>query len=485
MGAVVWAEQDALLDDTYLTLTYARTLAEHGQWALIPGVPANSAESPLNVITLAAVTVAVRDPAWAVGVVAMLNALFLTLGLFRLGSAWGVGRRLAAIVVPLLILNPLLASTLGMESMLAVTLLVWLIERGVAGDVTRFGWLTGLLMLVRLDLVVVAAAVWVAHGALRRPEWLGATFAMVVRAVVVVAPWLTFSWLYFGTAVPDTLALPRDEALGGFADGLWELYHPAFPDAVGATLVVVGLGLLVALLVVALGPLLPEGRDWSIVSAPLAGLAYFGALTLLGVPPYVWYYGVPVAGALLALGWALARLSYLMSRVLVPWAAVLAVALVASAPALAVWWAAFDGVRPLQSPHLFAAAGTSAEYERMGRDLGARVEDGTAIRSAGEDGDIGALLYFCDCTLVDRLSARFLVIPELEAHRNSHWLVELNYVWLRPSEYQRIRGDLHLDLRPGHVDDESRRPAAWNVFSPTQGREHYVLGSGAVADRRP
>ena len=126
MGAVVWAEQDALLDDTYLALTYARTLAEHGQWALIPGVPANSAESPLNVIALTGVRVVVRDPALAVGAVAVLNALFLTLGLLRLGAAWGVGRRLAAIAVPLLILNPLLASTLGMETMLAVTLLVWL-----------------------------------------------------------------------------------------------------------------------------------------------------------------------------------------------------------------------------------------------------------------------------------------------------------------------------------------------------------------------
>ena len=153
----------------------------------------------------------------------------------------------------------------------------------MAGDVNRFGWLTGLIVLVRLDLVVVALVVWLAHGALRRPEWLVATFSTVVRAAVVVGPWLTFSWLYFGTVLPDTLVLPSDQDLGNFADGLWELYHAAFPDAVQATLLVAVLGLLVMLLVVALGPMLPAGTDWSIVSAPLAGLAYFGALTLLGV----------------------------------------------------------------------------------------------------------------------------------------------------------------------------------------------------------
>lgn len=57
----------ALIDDAYITLAYVRTLALHGEWGVSPGLPANSATSPLNVLLQAAVTLVVRAAVVAPG----------------------------------------------------------------------------------------------------------------------------------------------------------------------------------------------------------------------------------------------------------------------------------------------------------------------------------------------------------------------------------------------------------------------------------
>lgn len=64
----------SLTDDAYITLTYARNLAVHGEWGIIPDAAANSATSPLNVLLLALATLLTRlvgdaQPILALGVV--------------------------------------------------------------------------------------------------------------------------------------------------------------------------------------------------------------------------------------------------------------------------------------------------------------------------------------------------------------------------------------------------------------------------------
>src|SRR5881398_3455090 len=52
--------RSSLTDDAYITLSYAKNLAVHGEWGMIPGQPANSATSPLNVLLLGALTLVTR-----------------------------------------------------------------------------------------------------------------------------------------------------------------------------------------------------------------------------------------------------------------------------------------------------------------------------------------------------------------------------------------------------------------------------------------
>ena len=92
----------------------------------------------------------------ALWIVTIVNAVVLAVGLIRLGVRWQVGSRFAWVATPLLLLNPLLASSIGLETMMAATLFVLLLECAVAGDGRRFGWLAGIGLLLRADLALIA-----------------------------------------------------------------------------------------------------------------------------------------------------------------------------------------------------------------------------------------------------------------------------------------------------------------------------------------
>ncbi|MDP9356265.1 MAG: hypothetical protein M3R02_13470, partial [Chloroflexota bacterium] len=69
-----WLVRGALIDDAYITLSYARNLATDLHWGLIPTERANSATSPLNVLLLGGATALLRlgggvHPVWGLGVV--------------------------------------------------------------------------------------------------------------------------------------------------------------------------------------------------------------------------------------------------------------------------------------------------------------------------------------------------------------------------------------------------------------------------------
>jgi hypothetical protein len=483
VGAVVlsialgWAMQDALIDDVYITLGYARNLAENGQWGVLPDSPANTATSVLNVLMLGILTFVLRDPVVSLGVLHALVAAALAVGLLWLGRRWQVGQLFAAVALPMLMLSPLLASAQGMETMLAVATLVWLLERAAAGQVAGFGYLSGAAVLVRPDLVLVVAVIWLLHPQLRRPaparQLLGASW----RAAVVCVPWFVFSWLYFGTAVPDTLVLKTRQTWGDFALGWWGRYHVHYPEAVEATFVIAGLGLLATALLPLLRRLEPATPVISVAAGPAAGAALFGLYLYLDVPPYFWYYGLPVAGLTLALAFAAAAVWKLRLRGR-PWmgrAVAGAVIVAAGLPTAYVWSDLLAEHAPLREAPVHGNWASTAEYRQVGLDLADRFGDRpVTIRSAGE---FGTIQYFCECLLLDRFSERSLIDRWIEVKSRSSWLMRLNYLWFDADEYDARAQDFHLDYERGHVD-ERLHPDMWNVYSPTKGPGHFVLVPG-------
>lgn len=292
----------AITDDGYITLAFARNLAFHGQWAVTRGLLSNTATSPLYVLVLSAVTVVTRSPVMSLGVVLAASlattATLVSLTARRCGWSWWAG----PIVAVLLATSPLMASTLGLESFLLVALLVWLLYAVVCGRPGWVGGVCGLVVLTRPDAAVFAVFAVLALVVMVRPVGAGqiarTVFLPPVVALAVVTPWAVASIALFGTPIPDTFIWKADGKglLGGkyFYEAA-PLFLKHWPAATALTLVLYGLGVLALLMWIVRAPLHPVT-----ILVGGGGLAHFGTMSALGVGSFSWYYAPSlVSGTLL------------------------------------------------------------------------------------------------------------------------------------------------------------------------------------------
>jgi hypothetical protein len=442
-----WLLRDALVDDAFITLSYARNLGLHGEWALIRGHEANTATSPLNVLLLGALVAIVREPMLALGILHVTTCVLLALGLRGLGQSLGLGDRVAWIATPLLLLNPLLASSLGLETLLVVTLLVHMAWAATLGDPVRFGLVAGVCVWLRMDSVVLVAVLFLLTPALLREWW-----KAVGLAAMVVLPWLAFSWVALGSAVPDTLVIKQAAPFGEFATGLFSRWGDSYPDAVLASSVPALVGIVAALGWWWWRDRL-AGRSPVVPALATAGAAHFAAIWLLGVAPYFWYYGPTVAALTLVaavaaatvLGWALPI------RRRVGLAALGAVGLVMAYP----WVQDLRTRAPLGAMPIHGNWALPAQYEMIGAELGRQVGD-AGVRGPGE---IGSLAYHCECAMSDKFSDRSRIVDLIDERAASSWLFRLNYHFLDREEIEPIVVEYRLGWRSG-PDPTSR---GWDV----------------------
>ena len=276
----------ALIDDAYITLDYARSLAQHGQWALVPGHPANTATSPLNVLLLAGLIVLSGHPVVSVGILLIVSLAATGAALSAICARLERSSWLAAIAVSLLVVNPLLISTIGLETYLGIALIAILGAAVVARRPVAVGLVCGLLVLTRADLAAFALAALIAviAGSPTRTRARRAAQVMGVAGVVAL-PWFVVSWWWLGSAVPDTLLFKTSETWAGnsFAVGLWH-YRLAYPLAVALSVVPAALGLVVLAV-------------WSAVGDPPADWIRWGTGGGMGARCVTAHHGVPATAA--------------------------------------------------------------------------------------------------------------------------------------------------------------------------------------------
>jgi hypothetical protein len=467
----------SLIDDAYITLSYARNLAGHAHWGLTEGRTANSATSPLNVLLLGAAAVVVRDPVRALGLVFVLLTAAQAWGLSRLAGAARLGRVTVSLGVLTVLLSPLMLSIVGMEMTLAAALLVWLTVAAVEERPVLFGVVTAALVLTRLDLGVFPLVLLLTVGTMRRRAG-----RVVLVAAATAAPWFVFSWVMLGALVPDTLVI---KTVGGAGWGPWDfangpaLYLEAYPAAtlIAVLPVAFGLGALVAW---------ATARAWrrprwaglgAVAALGLGGVLHHAAYSLLAPPPYHWYYAPSVIAltvvAAVAAGTAdrggpgSATTPDTARRPAGPalvWAT--AGALVVAADA------GFVAQRPLpwtQVP-ITTNWATAEQYRTAGEALADRV-GGEVLRGPGE---IGTLAYHCRCDIVDSFSDRGLLLPlidrrEREAGPLMRALLELNFANLDPQPAAvPTRAVVWVDgpaadAAPWPVDSDWRGPGALDL----------------------
>ena len=475
-GLVTWVAHAGLIDDAYITLSYVQNLASDLHWGLIPTETANTATSPLNIVLLtlatwlAAPLTGELRPTVGLGVLTVVLTAAMAVWAARTARGLGISSTWSLPVLALVFANPFVNSSVGLEVVLTAALLTGLTAEAVRGRRVAFGVLAGLLVLTRLDLGVVVAAVYLLTPALRRRLWVSPLVGLAVAL-----PWFVFSWWTLGSAIPTSFViktLQRSFGEATFANGWWLSWtgNDTLLVSLAAVPALLGVAGTAALLVVGARRRLPA-HLWPLAGLGIGGLAHFGAYCLLQVPPYHWYY-VPTTVALglvavLGLGVLLRRVrgdrrSRLLGTVVPVGTAVLLTGLALLTVAV------YERGLPWTRPVIYGNWALPTEYLAIGADVGELVGDATVAAPP----EIGALAYACDCSMVDPFSDPGRALPLIEerlalAGPVTRSLLEANFA--RLDREQRPRPlDYRLVWTPGVAEVPPGLPS-WRTAAPNYG----------------
>lgn len=222
---------DQDIDDAYITLSYATNLARHASWGMHQDLVSNAATSPLSVIAYA-LLIALGIPA-----VKAVWLLTLTLCIVTSRCLWILHNAISprrtqwhpALTISVLATNPLLISTLGLETFLYATVFLlsvacFVSEQHLASSVTA-----GLLVLARPEGLIPASFLLIAILRGEDPR----RFRTLLAGLALPCAWYFFSWTQLGSLVPETLMIKKAQASWGnydFSNGL-KLYFKRFPVA--------------------------------------------------------------------------------------------------------------------------------------------------------------------------------------------------------------------------------------------------------------
>lgn len=433
----------SLIDDAFITLQYASSLRHHLHWGFFSDSVTNTATSPLNVVLTALAGVVAPDMVGAAIWLASAEMLTLAVVLGVLSQRifgdyyFGVLAFLATIA------NPLLMSTIGLETVLYVTLIAAALCLLVLRRWHALPVCLALLTLTRPDGVLLFAVVLMlarpgrddtqtpargtTHAVAPPGSWSRGSLSFVLIYALCLLPWYVYAWIHFGSLLPDTFFLKVGNPWNTltFANGI-ALYLSRYPWET-----------LLSLILVPFIPLwfLRDDRAGSHASVLMRVLGvyvvvYCSGYALLGPAPYHWYYAPPViAGAWMG---ALALASQYHRRARrsrLGRAALLAV------PGLAVLGIATHFLRADTFPPAEAPIHTNWATHDQYREIGLWLRDHTAptakIRLQGE---VGTLAFYSQRELIEPFSCRSELEPFLrrfDAHGGIvGLLMRLNFFWL-------------------------------------------------------
>jgi NADH:ubiquinone oxidoreductase subunit 6 (subunit J) len=292
-----------------------------------------------------------------------------------------------------LVFNPLLISTLGLESILFATLLILSLYCYQFQKWIVLGIVLGLLTLTRPE-GILFFLVFLPFIPTSRTKL---QVAMIYFLCLI--PWYLFSWIHLGSFVPDTFFIKTKQGKWSrewdFFNGLTTLYYYVYP-----------LGTVLSFLFLPLATLLlhKKIRDVTLLlMIGLAGLIHFLAYSFLQVPPFHWYY-VPEIVTMIIFGSLGLGVAYRHSKG--GWQR-RALEFVAAAffllPALGMLFILKSDHFIVQEMPIHSNWATYEEYKDIGLWLKENYARDTIRLEAGE---IGTLGYYCECRLLDRFSDR-------------------------------------------------------------------------------
>jgi hypothetical protein len=469
-GVVFWGIQGALTDDSYITLSYAKTLAFHGTWGMVPHHSANTATSPLHVILLAAGTFITRRPVLALGIVFVAAGTTLAWTLGRAARALGLPLASAAFAVALTVLNPFVLAATGLETMLVAAAIGGLLCCMVERRVVAFGVVSGIALLIRPDMIVFVVAFVIVS-----PELRHRLHALLLAVAVVVVPWFVPRWLFAGSAMPDTFVIKTLQRFGTatFANGPIDyLQWTHSKAAVSFAPVVFGVIAVIAWSVWSVRHNGPDQQWRPAATLVVAAALYYLCFALMQVPPYQWYYCPTIAAVTIALGLTSgAVFASVIERSGSAWAALAFVPIVLLLTSV-VFVVAQHEFPWRREPILFGNWAEPGDYQRIAADL--KKEVGSDLVTS--PGEIGTLAFYCECNIVDYYSDSSFAVPLINQRierTNSFMnaMLRVNYAWLDRQVTPPV-AHYHLIWEPGW---DAGNHDVWNVWSERRGFGHFRL----------
>jgi hypothetical protein len=382
---------NALTDDAFITLRYVKTLLHTGTWGFVPGYVTNAVTSPLNIFLLAFIGVflgpTVNAVIWlSAGILAFTIVLLtrISLDLFKT-EIFGY------LAAGALIFNPLLVSTLGLESILFVGLYTLSAYLYLTNRWSLLALALGLITLTRFDGILVFIVTLLLIPTLRLLIRLTGIY------LLCIAPWYIFSWVYLGSLLPDTLFIKIGQPIWGrwdFLNGL-DLYSRVYSLETAFTFLLLPFILLL---------FNKHVRSLPVIHfLLLTSIAHFAGYSILHVPPYYWYYIPEITATILISSFSLGILfQHNNSKTWIRKGIQSIVAIFVILQASGMFYIlARDGL-PLKEMPIHTNWATHEQYREIGEWLKEH-DDGSTILV---DGEMGTLGYYCECYLSSFFSDR-------------------------------------------------------------------------------
>ncbi|MEO8377378.1 MAG: hypothetical protein ABI579_06880, partial [Candidatus Sumerlaeota bacterium] len=390
--------RNAIIDDSYITFTYARNLKETGIWGLFPNEVANTSTSMLNTILTAAAFVFGSHP---VAAIALTSLELAGIGFLLIAISEGFfnSPTFGRLAFAAILANPLMISTIGMECFLYALVFLAALRAWQVAATSLMGILLGLGVLVRPD-----AALWLPIFLIVTLGW-KRRLAVVGLFLVPIIPWELFSWIKLGSFLPDTLIIKTAESWG-----IWNylngpvLYLQSFPFETLLSLVTLPFAFL------GWRRSCPMAFRFRLIVTATA-VIHFVAYSLLGTPPYHWYY-VPVVIPIIILGamgmadvirrvtQAREKRSHRTELIFLS-----AFAVIACVPFMEA-----SGLRPKDAP-IHSNWAPPSTYRDIGYAIQMVVKKDDPVWLEGE---LGGIAFYSRRRIYDRLSDRTLLIPWIE-----------------------------------------------------------------------
>ena len=318
--AVVWAAVLAVaivgvrhqgtlgLDDAYIYFRHARNFADGLGWTYNPGhAGVDAATSPLYVLLLSAFAKVGIDLVRA-GDVLFVGGLTLCAGfthafLARLHHWWA-----GAAAGLLIVASPYLGITRGVESgvflaAVAVALYLWVAQHDVG-----LGVALAIVVLARPDGVILVPLVLAAKWIIDRRVPIR---TMIAGAAIAVA-WSVFALLVVKHVFADTLAAKIAQGKSGLWFGLD--YFGGLKDIPKQLGHVDGIAMGLAVVGIVVVAVWFRDLRWTLGVLLAFTLVQMTIYTVLGVPPYRWYYALPMYCAAVFAGVTLEGIGALLAR---------------------------------------------------------------------------------------------------------------------------------------------------------------------------